>query len=232
MPSKPSVSEMIDLPVDVLIPDPNNAKEHTPVQIDQIVASIEAYGFNDPLGVIQQADGTYMIVEGHGRSEAAKRMGRDTVPCLVLPQMTAAERKAYAIAHNQTQMITGLDMDIVGQEFERLEVGDHDHVSLGFTQEDVLFLLPDPATTSGNGTNPLEPTDDNEGSAGYSNDSWKGFIPPVYKTTLHFSSEGSQLEFFRFINVLRGRYLTAATIAERFCLFVEEHDKPVDGTSD
>lgn len=226
MPNRSDVSEMLDLSPDVLVPDPHNAKEHTPVQIDQIVASVEAYGFNDPIGVIAQNDGTYLIVEGHGRCEAAKRMGMETIPCLVLPPMTVKERKAYAIAHNQTQLITGLDMDIVSQEFERLDVGTDDHTSLGFTQEDVLFLLPDPSETTPRGADSeFDPEGGGEGgSSGYSNQSFQSFIPPVYKSTLKFGSEGDQLEFYRFVNLLRGRYLTAATIAERFILFIEEFE--------
>lgn len=219
MVNRPAVSEMREIDLDLLDPDPQNAKEHTPTQIEQIVASVNSYGFNDPLGVIATSGGRYMIVEGHGRSEAAKVLGMSRVPCIVLPPMSENERKAYAIAHNQTQMITGLDMDIVGAEFDRLEVGDNDHLSLGFTPEDVLFLLPDPVVDGG-GADPLEA----EGEAGYKSDSWKGFIPPVYKSNLRFNTEGDQLSMYQFINVLRGRYLTAATIAERFVLFVQEFD--------
>lgn len=223
---KPSVSEMRDLPVDLLDADPRNAKEHTDTQIDQLVASVRAYGFNDPLGVMALPNGRFMIVEGHGRCQAAKRMDMETVPCLILPPMSANERKAYAIAHNQTQMITGLDMDIVGAEFERLDVGDTDHMSLGFTSEDVLFLLPDPVDSGS--ASEMEGASGDE--AGYNAESWKGFIPPVYKSNLRFNTEGDQLAFFQFVQMLRGRYLTAATIAERFVLFVQEFSAADEGS--
>ncbi|AHC30505.1 ParB-like partition protein [Rhizobium phage vB_RleS_L338C] len=221
--AKQAVSEMRNIAIGLLDPDPRNAKEHTPTQVDQIVASITEYGFADPVGVIERPGGRYMIVEGHGRVLASGKLGLAEVPCIILPPMSENERKAYAIAHNQIQSITGLDMGIVAEEFERLDVGDSDHMSLGFTSEDVLFLLPDPSDSPGGNGGQLEDGSDSE--EGYNSNSWKGFIPPVYKSNLRFNTEGDQLAFYQFVNVLRGRYLTAATIAERFVLFVEEFDK-------
>lgn len=216
---KEAVSELRTLSLDLLDADPRNAKEHTDIQIDQLSASVESYGFNDPVGVIPTAGGRFLIVEGHGRSMAARKLGMTEVPCLILPSMTVSERKAYAIAHNQIQSITGLDMDIVADEFNRLGVGEEDHMSIGFTQEDVLFLLPDPMDNNPGAQGMTEGADSEEG---YKTDSWKGYMAPVYKSTMHFNTEGDQLAFYKFVDVLRGRYLTAATIAERFVLFVQE----------
>ncbi|QIG76135.1 putative DNA methyltransferase protein [Rhizobium phage RHph_I4] len=218
MADKQAVNELRNIAVDLLDPDPRNAKEHTETQVDQICASINEYGFADPIGVIERPGGRYMIVEGHGRVLASKKLGLEEVPCIILPPMTENERKAYAIAHNQIQSITGLDMGVVADEFNRLEVGDSDYMSLGFTSEDVLFLLPDPMDSPGGSPDQIEGGDEE----GYRSDSWKGFIPPVYKSNLRFNTEGDQLAFYQFVNVLRGRYLTAATIAERFVLFVQE----------
>lgn len=230
--SKEAVSVLENLSVDVLDPDPRNAKEHTPLQIEQITMSIQDYGFNDPLGVMQLPNGRYMVVEGHGRLEAAKSMGLETVPCLILPHMTEAERKAYAIAHNQIQTITGLDMQVVSDEFSRLGVEDTDYMSLGFTQEDVLFLLPEPSDEPTPQSEMADITEEDGGEAGYNAESWKGYIPPVYKSNLRFNSEGDKLAFYQFVNVLRGRYLTAATIAERFILFIEEFGGMEDTVGD
>lgn len=224
--AKEVVKELRSVTIDLLDPDPRNAKEHTDTQIDQICASIQDYGFADPVGVLAKPDGRYMIVEGHGRVLALKKMGAQDVECLILPPMTENERKAYAIAHNQIQSITGLDMHVVAEEFERLDVGNDDYLSLGFTQEDVLFLLPDP---SDNASGEMGENGEGGGDGGYGNQSWKGFIPPVYKSNMRFNTEGDQLAFYQFVNVLRGRYLTAATIAERFVLFVEEFGPKEEG---
>lgn len=49
----------------------NNAKEHPQWQIEQIVESIEKFGFNDPIAI----DENNIIIEGHGRLYALQEMG-------------------------------------------------------------------------------------------------------------------------------------------------------------
>jgi ParB-like nuclease domain len=63
-------------------------------QIKQIAASIERFGFNNP--VLIADDGG--IVAGHGRVAAAKLLGIETVPAVRLSHLTEAERRAYVIA--------------------------------------------------------------------------------------------------------------------------------------
>ena len=71
----PELIEKFNIPIDELTPDPNNAKAHPDWQIEQIAASIEQFGFDDPVGVWHDADGRPVIVEGHGRVLAAKELG-------------------------------------------------------------------------------------------------------------------------------------------------------------
>lgn len=67
--------EVTEQPTDWLVPYARNAKRHTHEQIDQICASIQEFGFNDPVAVWRNGDGVPEIVEGHGRVLAAKRLG-------------------------------------------------------------------------------------------------------------------------------------------------------------
>ncbi|WP_373533120.1 ParB/Srx family N-terminal domain-containing protein [Vampirovibrio sp.] len=70
------------LAVEQLIPHAGNAKLHPPEQVAQIAASIQAFGFNDPIAV----DEKNVIIEGHGRLLAARQLGLKTVPvirCLI-----------------------------------------------------------------------------------------------------------------------------------------------------
>lgn len=99
--------------VETLVPYARNAKTHPQSQIDQIILSIEEFGFNDPIGVDSV---TKTIIEGHGRYEAAKQMGLETVPVIQLGHMTEAQRRAYAIAHNALTMNTGFDDAILRPE--------------------------------------------------------------------------------------------------------------------
>jgi ParB-like chromosome segregation protein Spo0J len=70
-----------------IIPYMNNAKEHPKHQIEQIVNSIREFGFNDPIAI----DEHNVIIEGHGRLEALKLMGINTVDCIRLSHLTEDE---------------------------------------------------------------------------------------------------------------------------------------------
>ena len=87
------------LPVDALTPYENNARAHADADINAICESIAQFGFSDPIGIWSENN---LIVEGHGRLAAAKRLGFDTVPCIRLDHLSDEERRAYGIAHNKT----------------------------------------------------------------------------------------------------------------------------------
>lgn len=101
-----------------LKPYENNSKIHTDEQVEMIKKSIVQYGFNDPIAVWK--DGT--IIEGHGRYMAAQLLGLDTVPVIHLDELTDEQRKAYTIVHNQTNLTTGLDMDVVIEELKSIDI--------------------------------------------------------------------------------------------------------------
>lgn len=76
-------------PIDRLKPAPGNPRTHDEEQIAQIAASIERFGFTNP--VLIGRDGE--IIAGHGRVAAARRLRWRTVPVLRLDQLTEAERR-------------------------------------------------------------------------------------------------------------------------------------------
>ncbi len=80
-----------------LKPYPRNARRHSSAQIKQIMASIERFGFNNPVLIADDGE----IVAGHGRVAAAKLLGLETVPAVRLSHLTEAERRAYVIADNR-----------------------------------------------------------------------------------------------------------------------------------
>ena len=117
-----------------LTPYENNTRKHTPEDIDQIKASIEADGFNDPIGVWGENN---LIVEGHGRQIAALEMGLDKVPCIRLDHLTETQRRDYAIRHNRTAELSGWDFAKLEEEIAALEIEGVDLSGLKFEFDSV-----------------------------------------------------------------------------------------------
>lgn len=107
------------MPIEDLTPYINNAKIHTPEQIEQIKHSINEFGMNDPIGIWSKDN---IIVEGHGRLMACKELGFETVPVIRLDNLTDEQRKAYTLIHNQTTMNTGFDIDILNEELQNIDL--------------------------------------------------------------------------------------------------------------
>lgn len=117
------------IPTEQLKPYDGNAKIHTNEQIDQIKASIEEFGFNDPIAVWKENE----IIEGHGRLLAAIDLDIEEVPIIRLDELTDEQRRAYMLVHNQLTMNTGFDFDTLNIELE--EIIDIDMAEFGFQTE-------------------------------------------------------------------------------------------------
>lgn len=115
----------------------NNAKEHPQWQIDQIVESIEKFGFNDPIAI----DENNTIIEGHGRLYALQEMGADEVECIRLSHLGENEKKAYILAHNKLTMNTEFDADLLAQELGEIE--GIDMSSFGFLMDPLIEVVED-----------------------------------------------------------------------------------------
>lgn len=129
-----------------LTPDPKNARKHDRRNLDAIKASLEKFGFRQPLIVQKQG----MIVRaGNGRLEVAKELGWDHVPALIVDE-SEAEAVAYAIADNRTAELAEWDFDNLSSLMESLSLhGDELLASVGFSHDELQFMLvtDDPAVT-------------------------------------------------------------------------------------
>src|SRR4051794_30898039 len=76
--------------VSALIPYQKNARTHSDSQVDQIAASIEQFGWTNPILI----DADNVIIAGHARSLAAKKLRMTEVPVIVLGHLTEAQRRA------------------------------------------------------------------------------------------------------------------------------------------
>lgn len=95
--------------VNDLVPYERNSKKHGDGDVDAIAASITRFGFVDPIGITPEG----VIVEGHGRFEAAKRLGLDTVPVIILAGGDERQYDLYRIAHNKIAMTTGFNFEVL-----------------------------------------------------------------------------------------------------------------------
>lgn len=109
--------------VDELTPYEKNTRKHKDIDVDNIAKSIDRYGFNDPIGVYGER---LIVVAGHGRLLAAKKIGMKYVPCIRLDHLTDEERREYAIAHNATAELSIWDKDFLAEELESLDLSDFD----------------------------------------------------------------------------------------------------------
>ena len=108
--------EIILKPIDELIPYVNNPKQHPAEQVDKIASSIKNYGFTVPMVI----DGQNEIIMGHGRLQAAKKLGMEEVPCIVRDDLTESQVKALRIADNKVAE-SEWDIEILLAEIDGLE---------------------------------------------------------------------------------------------------------------
>jgi ParB-like chromosome segregation protein Spo0J len=139
MPAPPTAKRIEMWPLDRLVPYERNARTHSLEQVAQIVASIQEFGFTNPL-LVDGADG---ILAGHGRLAAAKDMGLAEVPVIVLDHLSAAQRKAYILADNQLALNAGWDTELLRMELGDLQLADFDLSLIGFSDEELADLLPE-----------------------------------------------------------------------------------------
>jgi DNA modification methylase len=103
-----------------LKPARRNARTHSRKQIRQIAASIERFGFTNPVLIDERA----VILGGHGRVEAAKLLGLPTVPCMRIESMLEADKRAYALADNKLALNAGWDDELLAMELQDLMAAD------------------------------------------------------------------------------------------------------------
>ena len=141
--------QIIEMAVLELRPYARNARSHSKKQIKQIAASLERFGFTNPVLI----DATGQIIAGHGRVEAAKLLGLNTVPCLRIDHLSPAEQRAYVIADNKLALNAGWDEELLALELKELLAEDIDfNIELtGFSISEVDSLIED--------LNPQEPGD-------------------------------------------------------------------------
>ena len=125
-----------------LIPYAANSRTHSDAQVAQIAASIKEFGWTNPILI----DGDNTIIAGHGRLMAARKLGMEEVPAIILDHLTKAQQRALVIADNQLALNAGWDIDMLKAEIEDLNLEGFDLGLLGFDDKFLDGLLePEPS---------------------------------------------------------------------------------------
>jgi hypothetical protein len=113
--------------VDALIPYDRNPNIHPDSQIDQLVNSVKEWGWTVPI-LIDEND---MVLAGHGRLFAAKKLDMDTVPCIVAEGWSEEQKKAYIIADNKLSESSQWDDALYFSELRSIDKMGFDLATIG-----------------------------------------------------------------------------------------------------
>ena len=128
-----TTNEMQLVSISKLVPYQNNARTHSPAQIQKLRSSLREFGFVNPVII----DRDYNVIAGHGRIAAAREEGISDVPCVFVDHLTEAQKKAYILADNRMAMDAGWDEELLRVELEALtEMG----FDLGMTGFDFVKI--------------------------------------------------------------------------------------------
>jgi len=123
--------------VDRLIPYARNARTHSEPQVSQIAGSIAEFGFVNPI-LVGEDD---VIIAGHGRLLAARKLGMAEVPVIRLEHLSETQRRALVIADNKIAANSTWDEDMLRLELEELRAEDFDLDITGFDLDEIDRLL-------------------------------------------------------------------------------------------
>lgn len=135
--------QYIKINIDKIKPYEKNARTHSTKQLEQIMNSIKAYGFTNPLLI----DENNNLIAGHGRLEAVKQLNRVDfknnplmeLPAIIIEGLSEADKKALIIADNQIALNAGWDYEILALELKEFEELNYNLDLLGFDNIDELL---------------------------------------------------------------------------------------------
>src|SRR3954463_2743521 len=126
-------------PLDRLIPYARNARTHSDAQVAQIAGSIREWGWTVPVLV----DESGMLIAGHGRVLAARKLGLSEIPVMVARGWSEAQKRAYVLADNKLALNAAWDEDLLRIELSDLREIGADLGLVGFGDDELAALLTD-----------------------------------------------------------------------------------------
>lgn len=105
-----------EIAIDKIIPYANNPRINAGA-VAAVAASIEQFGFKVPIVI----DENNVILAGHTRIKAAKKLGLEKVPCVIASDLTEEQAAAFRLADNKTAELAEWDYKLLDEELEKLQ---------------------------------------------------------------------------------------------------------------
>ena len=121
-------------PIESIVPNPRNPNRHGKDQLELMAKIISGQGWRSPITISKRSG---FIVRGHGRLEAAKRLGVKEVPIDTQDYATEAEELADMVADNRLAELAQNDTKALLEILEELDTGWIDTDLTGFTQHEI-----------------------------------------------------------------------------------------------
>ena len=118
-------------------PYENNPRKLSEQAIEKVAMSLKEYGFRQPIVV----DKDMVIVAGHTRFRASKKLGLKQVPISIIDNLSEEQINAYRIADNRTAEESEWDNELLKMEIKELEAKDFKLDLLGFNDEQLNNIL-------------------------------------------------------------------------------------------
>lgn len=128
MTQKSPVLSITEVQAANLIANPRNARTHSRKQIAQIAASIQEFGFVNPVLINERAE----VIAGHGRLLAAKELGITSIPAICLSHLSEAQERALVLADNKIALNAGWDLELLAEELKLMSAADFE-IDVGIT---------------------------------------------------------------------------------------------------
>ena len=146
--------QVVSRPIASLKPYPANSRLHSELQLSMLAKSIHEFGFVNPVLVDEDLE----IIAGHGRIEAAKRLGLTSVTCLTLRGLSDKQKRRLRIADNRLAEGATWDFAVLRAELDATIDLDFDSESIGYSAGELDILL-DGAEPDGEGPDPQDMID-------------------------------------------------------------------------
>jgi hypothetical protein len=186
-------------PITSIRPYPSNPRKNASA-IAKLARILKEVGFRQPIVV----DADRVIIAGHTRLEAARRLGMKEVPVHIAADMSPEQVKAWRIADNRVGQEAEWDTELLKFEIGELVDMDFDTDFLGFDEIELATIMDGEAFT-------IEPDEPKEADRGI-------------RYSILFDSSEQRSAWFQFMNYIQSVFPNKDTLGQRLRAFIEENN--------